>query len=128
MANRDEHLLTKAVDWVTAEHKEQLIDALHCVLFNQAGELEGNTEANDVRWLAQRLWQVHTWKAPGLWEQLPASEQERWIVEARTALSVLPALIDRIAARCRVQAAVLRSLLAYERAERQRQRKEQADG
>ncbi len=111
----EERLLDRAMEHVSREAREMMLDALYCRLHNRGHDLEGNTEKSDLEWFAQRLFnclctdQTH-------WEQLPeVGGRQSWMKMARVALELLPLLMSRIANRCIVQSQAIRQLLDAER-------------
>lgn len=45
----------KMTEFLTREAKSHVLDSLACVFHNEGYSLEGNTEENDTRWLADMI-------------------------------------------------------------------------
>ena len=118
MSERDETLLSEALHYLGYHEREMVLDSVHGALFNAAGDLEGNTEMRDVEWFSQML-HARVLGVPR-WEHVAEADREHWREITRSVLEILPALMERIAHRCRVHAEVLRTLVQQERGAKRR--------
>lgn len=120
------------------------IENAMAVLHNCGATLAGNTQADDLDWLARVLFEASNlgagdvktipwllrrdeWEFLGLqrqqlmgdgprtWEQLTAPQQEAWRKLARVCLWVLPAFCDRVGSRFMEQAKALEAVWRQER-------------
>jgi hypothetical protein len=107
--------LEEGLDYLSREARYYVLDALHCVLFNTANTLDGNTEQGDMGWFAERL---HSEMRPfGVtrFEELDEDTRAYYFHLARATIQCLPQLLARIEHRCRVQAAVVGEMAKAER-------------
>lgn len=118
--------------------RELDLDHAYCVFHNEGFNLAGNTQASDLEWFAELLFQrselgagwIKTipWlltreqyeylglQRQGLWDtkrwdMLTEEQREAWRGMARIALSCLPDLADRIAHRYELQAAAIKQVM-----------------
>lgn len=116
-----EETLAGDLSFAGMQVQAHLLDALACQFHNEGWALDGNTEENDHRWLAQRMWASFTQAPAGSFDDLEAAEQERWCQMARAAISALPDLMGRIALRAVRWSKALRMLERAVRAESRRE-------
>ncbi|HAM53935.1 MAG TPA: hypothetical protein DCQ64_00410 [Candidatus Rokubacteria bacterium] len=120
MSERDDTLLSRSLDYLVHDQRELVMDSVYCALSNTARDLEGNTEASDVKWFAAWFYREATGRSTAQYERLDAAEREHWEAQAAAALRVLPELMSRIASRYRTHAKVLRTLAQQERGAKRR--------
>ena len=118
MSERDDTLLSRSLDYLVHDQRELVMDSVYCALSNTARDLEGNTEMRDVEWFSQML-HARVLGVPR-WEHVAEADREHWREITRRMLEILPALMERIAHRCRVHAKVLRTLVQQERGAKRR--------
>ncbi len=113
----DNHLMSEALDFVGAEARHLVMDAVYCALANSASDLEGNTAETDVNWFAFQIWgEARRDHNNHVWENvLSEDEREHWRTVARACLDRLPFLMSRMANRCRRAAEVANTLARAER-------------
>ncbi len=104
--------LEDALDFVTHEARYNVLDALYCHFFNEAGTLAGNTEANDVEWFAALLWDSEHPLYP--WYGATEEEQARYKKLAALVIQKLPFLVNRMVNRYRAIADALEVLAKAE--------------
>lgn len=125
--NFDKSFLSKELtDLLTSDAEYLLLDALYCKLHNDGYYLDGNTEVDDLKWFANKLFvfSKNGLRADRDWEALGKDGQKEWFDLARTCLAVIPVLYERIANRMKVQAQVLKSLEKTSRKNRNRRIRE----
>jgi hypothetical protein len=83
-------------EFLTREAKGHVLDSLACVFHNEGYSLEGNTEHNDTRWLADLI--SRTIEDRGL-DRCSEDRQRELMKIAQVAKDCLPALADRMASR-----------------------------
>lgn len=86
----------KMTDFLSREAKWHVLDSLACVFHNEGYNLEGNTEHNDTRWLADLI--SRTIEDRGL-HRCSEDRQSELMKIAQVAKDCLPFLADRIASR-----------------------------
>lgn len=105
--------LEDALDFVSHEAQYNVLDALYCHFFNEAGTLEGNTEASDVEWFAVVLWDSkHTFYP---WYSALDEEKTEYLELAALCIQKLPFLVERMANRYRAIANALEVMATAER-------------
>ena len=83
-------------DFLSREAKGMVLDSLACIFHNEGYNLEGNTEDNDVTWLANRI--------SLMLDDVPydrCTEERKLDLQliARAAKDCIPALAERMASR-----------------------------
>lgn len=83
-------------EWLSQEGKRHVLDSLACVFHNEGYSLEGNTEHNDIAWLANRLsYDLHDKDL----EKMSVEEKASMMRLAKACKDAIPALAERMAAR-----------------------------
>lgn len=117
MPSDNKTFIEEALRYASQEARYFTADALFCHLHNTGQALDGNTEANDVVWMARNLWehQSLTIRRVPHFENLPDEERVKWEEIAALCLKVMPRLQQRIANRLILLSKVMEEI---ERAER----------
>lgn len=110
----DTSFLDDALKYASQEARFHVADALACHLHNDGYTLEGNTEANDVEWLARNLYEHPRTDLHG-WDQAPEQAKKDYRTIARSVLAVLPAFQLRVANRLITLSKVVRDIERVER-------------
>lgn len=99
-ATKPSPILEDALNFVSREARNLVIDAVYCELHNKGYELQGNTAESDLDWFAREIWRSHhDGTPPSQWEILKDDEKQRWLELADTSLRVLPRLMERMSHR-----------------------------
>lgn len=106
----DSSFLDDALHFASREAQQWVADALACHLHNTGYALEGNTEANDVEWFAQALYQDVTSGVRTHWENATEEFREGYRRTARTVIRVLPDFQLRVAHRLIALSKVVRDI------------------
>jgi hypothetical protein len=115
MADKRQYDLDDALDFVGRDARHKVVDAVYCVLFNAAGTLEGNTEKNDVEWLARRMYEINVRGVGTAWDYLEDDTKNEYLNMSKLAIQCLPLLTERIANRYRAYTDALHTLVKAER-------------
>lgn len=91
----DDHF-DKMTDFLSQEAKRHVLDAIACEFHNQGYTLQGNTEHNDVAWLANRICQELEDRPI---ESCSEDRQRELLKVADVAKRSMAALADRMASR-----------------------------
>lgn len=83
-------------DFISREAKNHVLDSLACVFHNEGYGMEGNTEHNDTRWLANRICEALHDKNI---DRVSPEIAEQMMKVAAVAKDSLQALADRMASR-----------------------------
>lgn len=93
----EETTFDEALDFLTAEARFFVLDAISCTLHNEGHSLKGNTDGFDDAWLARRIYAE--FELNGDWDRETNEVHDRYLKIARVAIISLPALAGRIASR-----------------------------
>lgn len=97
----DETHFDDAVDFLSAEARYFVLDAISCALHNEGYGLLGNHEAKDTFWLAREIYgRLDGQKFDAKrFDDMTDEERQKWMEIAAVTIECLPRLADRIAAR-----------------------------
>lgn len=113
--------LRRALNYVSVESRNWVLDSLACHFHNEGHGLAGNLERGDARWLAAEIFrQRNPCKHCNALEREPEPVQAEYLAFANAALKSLPALTERIAQRYITAAAAMRSQEQIYRARKDR--------
>lgn len=108
--------LRSALDFVSREAENRVLDSLSCYLHNEGHSLAGNTGESDEIWLARIILKERVQRHADGWEQATTAEQTEARELARIAIKCLPSLCSRISRRYINASKALRSMEEITRA------------
>lgn len=115
----DSSFLDDALDFCGQKERYYVADALYCHLHNTGQALEGNTDENDVEWMARNLyeeWASQNYSVCTQWNLASDEAKVKFRDFARVCLKMMPRLQQRIASRLILMSKVLQDIERAERA------------